>query len=84
MTDIRHVEPLEALLRELARVQQHHAERAANPELASALSNLGGWQSRRLRNTYADVGQTSRYATAMKFFEERSQSNSAPHLKAVS
>jgi len=57
-------------LRELARVQQHHAERAANPELASALSNLGGWQSRRLRNTYADVGQTSRYATAMKFFEE--------------
>jgi len=70
MTDTRHDEPLEALLRELARVQQHHAERASNPELASALLHLGRWQSLRLRNTYADLEQTPRYATAMKFFEE--------------
>lgn len=70
MTDTRHDEPLEALLRELARVQQHHAERASNPALASALLHLGRWQSLRLRNTYADLEQTPRYATAMKFFEE--------------
>jgi len=70
MTDTQHDEPLEALLRELARVQQHHAERASNPELASALLHLGRWQSLRLRNTYADLEQTPRYATAMKFFEE--------------
>jgi hypothetical protein len=70
MTDTRHDEPLEALLRELARVQRHHADRAANPALAGALLNLGRWQSMRLRTTYADLGQTPRFAAAMKFFEE--------------
>ncbi len=31
--------------------------------------DLGEWQSRRLRMTYADLEQTPRYAAAMKFFE---------------
>lgn len=59
----------EALLRELARVQQHHAERAANAGLARALAFLGTWQTRRLRRTYADLEGTPRYAAAMRFFE---------------
>lgn len=58
-----------ALLRELARVQRHHDERAANPDLARTLAHLGLWQSRRLRRTYADLEATPRYATAMQFFE---------------
>jgi hypothetical protein len=70
MIETRHDEPLAALLFELARVARHHDERAGNPQLASALGYLGLWQSRRLRNTYADLEQTPRYATAMKFFEE--------------
>jgi hypothetical protein len=70
MTSTQHEEPLAALLHELARVARHHEERAANPQLASALAHLGMWQSRRLRRTYADLEQTPRYATAMKFFEE--------------
>lgn len=70
MTSTRHDEPLAALLHGLARVARHHEERAANPQLAGALGYLGLWQSRRLRHTYADLEQTPRYATAMKFFEE--------------
>ena len=70
MTPTRHDEPLAVLLHELGRVQRHHDERAANPQLASVLGHLGLWQARRLRNTYADLEQTPRYATAMKFFEE--------------
>lgn len=70
MTPTRHDEPLAALLHELARVARHHDERAANPQLAGALGHLALWQSRRLRNTYADLEQTPRYATAMRFFEE--------------
>jgi len=70
MTDTRHAESLDSLVRELARVAQHHADRAANPELADALSSLTRWQARRLRNTYADLEQTPRYAMAMRFFEE--------------
>jgi len=70
MTSTRHDESLAALLHQLARVARHHDARAANPQLASALSHLGLWQSRRLRNTYADLEQTPRYATARKFFEE--------------
>ena len=58
-----------ALRRELARVQRHHDERAADPDLARALAHLGLWQSRRLRRTYADLEATARYATAMQFFE---------------
>lgn len=70
MTDPRHAESLDALVRELARVQQHHADRAANAELANALSSLSRWQVLRLRNTYADLEQAPRYAMAMRFFEE--------------
>ena len=69
MTDARHDDAVTALLRELARVQRHHDERAANPQLARALLYLGTWQSRRLRGTYADLEATPRYATAMQFFE---------------
>ena len=58
-----------ALLRALERVHQHHVERSANPELGKALTHLAGWQSRRLRNTYADLEQLPRYARAMAFFE---------------
>ena len=70
MTDPRHAESLDALVRELARVSRHHAERAANPELANALSSVSRWQALRLRNTYADLEQAPRYAMAMRFFEE--------------
>ena len=70
MTSTRQDEPLAALLHQLARVSRHHDERAANPGIASALGHLGRWQSRRLRNTYSDLAQTPRYATALKFFEE--------------
>ena len=70
MSRARDDEPLAALLHELGRVQRHHDERAAAPELARALAALGAWQSRRLRNTYADLERTPRYATAMRFFEE--------------
>ena len=70
MIPTRHDDPLETLLHELARVARHHEERAADPALAKALAHLGTWQSRRLRNTYADLEQTPRYARAMKFFEE--------------
>ena len=58
-----------ALLRELARVQLHHVERAADPRLRQALGYLGEWQARRLRGTYADLERTPRYAQAMTFFE---------------
>ena len=70
MTDTRHAEALDTLLRELTRVAQHHADRAANPDLANALSSLTRWQASRLRNTYADLEQAPRYAMAMQFFEE--------------
>lgn len=57
------------LLEALARVQRHHVDRSANPDLAKALTHLAMWQSRRLRKTYADLEQTPRYARAMAFFE---------------
>ena len=57
------------LLQALARVQRHHIERNASPELAQALAHLGAWQSRRLRNTYADLERSPRYARAMKYFQ---------------
>lgn len=69
MTDARNDDGVTYLLRELARVQEHHRERAADPELARALAHLGTWQSRRLRKTYEDLERTPRYATAMTFFE---------------
>ena len=58
-----------ALARALARVQQHHVERAADPPLARALAALGEWQGRRLKLTYADLERMPRYAAAMAFFE---------------
>jgi hypothetical protein len=58
-----------ALLRELARVQQRNAERAADLALDHALSVLAAWQVRRLRGTYADLEASPRYAPAMAFFE---------------
>ena len=59
----------DSLLHELARVQQHHAERAASAELARALAFVGAWQTRRLHRTYADLEGAPRYAAAMRFFE---------------
>jgi hypothetical protein len=58
-----------ALTRGLERVQQHHRERAANPAVARTVVNLGRWQSRRLRKTYADLEAMPRYSSAMRFFE---------------
>jgi hypothetical protein len=58
-----------ALERELRRVEQQHAERKADPALARAMSRLGEWQSRRLRNTYADVAADPRYTGAIAFFQ---------------
>jgi hypothetical protein len=57
------------LLQALARVQRHHIERNASPELAQALAHLAAWQSRRLRNTYADLERSPRYARAMTYFQ---------------
>jgi hypothetical protein len=57
-----------ALVRHLERAQAQHAERAASPDLAAALDRLARWQARRLRNTYADLSQNSRYAAAISFF----------------
>ena len=58
-----------ALSHALARVRQHHVERAADPRLARALAALGDWQARRLKLTYADLERTPRYAAAIAFFE---------------
>jgi len=58
-----------ALAHALAHVRQHHAERAADPRLARALAELGDWQARRLKLTYADLERMPRYAAAIAFFE---------------
>ena len=58
-----------ALSSALARVRQHHVERAANLDVARALAALGAWQGRRLKVTYADLEGTPRYAAAIAFFE---------------
>ena len=58
-----------ALSHALARVRQHHAERGADPALAHALADLGDWQARRLKLTYADLERMPRYAAAIRFFE---------------
>jgi hypothetical protein len=57
------------LARALAQVLAQNAERAANPILAGALERLRAWQSRRLRNTYADLAASPRYAPAIAFFQ---------------
>ena len=58
-----------ALLEQLARVGRLHADRQANPIVAGALERIARWQARRLRLTYADVAMLSRYAAAIRFFE---------------
>lgn len=58
-----------ALSQALARVRQHHVERAADPDLARVLAALGAWQGRRLKATYADLERMPRYAAAIAFFE---------------
>jgi len=57
------------LVTELATVARLQAERDANPILAGALDRLATWQSRRLRLTYDDLSRQSRYADAMRFFQ---------------
>lgn len=57
-----------ALIDVLAHVQRFHAERAADPALAAALLRLAEWQSRRLSQTYADLGNDARYRDAIEFF----------------
>ncbi len=58
-----------ALVREMQRVQRLHEERNSNPILAGALARVAGWQSRRLRMTYADLSADPRYAAAVEFFQ---------------
>jgi hypothetical protein len=58
-----------ALIHELERVAQLHADRRANPILAGALDRLGQWQSKRLRMTYDDLAQQPRYLGAIEFFQ---------------
>jgi len=57
-----------SLLRDLARVQRLHIERAANPILAGGLDRLARWQSLRLQRTYADLAAQPRYLEAIDFF----------------
>jgi hypothetical protein len=61
--------PPDALALELARVAELHAERVADPALASALERLARWQGRRLVQTYADLSAQPRFAPAVEFFE---------------
>ncbi len=58
-----------ALTGALAAGRQHHVERMADPRLARALAELGDWQARRLKLTYADLERMPRYAAAVAFFE---------------
>ena len=63
------VDAAAVLTRELARVARLHDARRADPTQAQALPRLGEWQSRRLRNTYADLAVEPRYAAAIAFFQ---------------
>src|SRR5947207_11157047 len=58
-----------SLARELARMMRLHEACHADPSLAKALQRLGEWQSRRLRNTYADLTADPRYTAAIAFFQ---------------
>jgi len=58
-----------ALIRQLERVAQLHAERRANPGLAAALDRLAQWQAKRLRMTYHDLARQPRYGGAIEFFQ---------------
>jgi hypothetical protein len=55
---------------QLAQLRDGHGAVAADPALGAALSRLRGWQSRRLRATYADLAQSPRYAEAIAFFQD--------------
>jgi hypothetical protein len=57
------------LIRQLERARALHEERAASPELATALDRLALWQWRRLNATYADLAREPRYARAIAFFQ---------------
>ena len=52
----------------LRRIAQQHAERQADPALASALERLARWQSARLACTYEDLARDARYTDAIRFF----------------
>ena len=58
-----------SLTRELARMMRLHEACHADPSLAKALQRLGEWQSRRLRDTYADLAVDPRYTAAIAFFQ---------------
>ena len=57
------------LSRELARVARLHDARRTDRVLDAALRRLGEWQSRRLRNTHADLAVDPRYTAAIAFFQ---------------
>jgi hypothetical protein len=59
----------EALVHELERVEQLHAQRLADPGLAAALERIALWQGDRLRGTYADLAAQPRYSDAIDFFQ---------------
>ena len=63
------VDPPTSLMRALVRVTRLHDACRADPSLAKALQRLGEWQSRRLRNTYADLAVDPRYTAAIAFFQ---------------
>ena len=70
MTAIRSAHAAQAaLVGALERVMRLHAIREADPALAAALTRLSEWQSRRLRDTYADLAVDPRYAGAIAFFQ---------------
>src|SRR5207248_9290065 len=70
MADLRDdVDAPASLMRELARVARLHEATRADPSLGKALQRLGEWQSRRLRNTYADLAIDPRYMAAIAFFQ---------------
>jgi hypothetical protein len=68
MADERNDAPT-SLTRELARMMRLHEACHADPSLAKALQRLGEWQSRRLRDTYADLAVDPRYTAAIAFFQ---------------
>jgi hypothetical protein len=59
----------ERLAADLASLRADHAVAGRDPALAATLARLRGWQSRRLRGTYADLARSPRYAEAISFFE---------------
>jgi hypothetical protein len=61
--------PSVRLAADLASLRADHAAAARDPTLGATLAALRGWQSRRLRATYADLARSPRYAEAIAFFE---------------